>query len=324
MSILAGDQVEQGQYFSYPGRRLRHVADRVPRGGRRPAAGAATASPGWRARSRTDIDRPLRPRPVLRPGRRPCGEGRLREPPLLYSSRLGLAGRRARRSGSPATSVRDRLLSPAARRRGRERRPELRLALDRPVKYRGRAMAITESVDPHTDDRVDDEARVLALCEQLLAERSAPRDADPVEFLGRQFDLGLAWVHFPEGHGGLGLSPKLQKIVNETLGRAGAPRAGALQPHRLRHGRAHGRHPRQRGAEAALPAPAVHQRGDLVPALLRARAPAPTSPACRPGRSATATSGSSTARRCGPPWPTSPGGGCSSPAPTPTPRSTRA
>jgi alkylation response protein AidB-like acyl-CoA dehydrogenase len=88
-------------------------------------------------------------------------------------------------------------------------------------------MAITESV--RSDARPDDEARVLELCERLLAERP-PGETSSVEFLGHQFDLGLAWVHFPEGHGGLGLSPKLQKPVNETLARAGAPRAGGLNP----------------------------------------------------------------------------------------------
>ena len=30
----------------------------------------------------------------------------------------------------------------------------------------------------------------------------------PSTFLGAQYDLGLAWVHFPEGFGGLGLSPE--------------------------------------------------------------------------------------------------------------------
>jgi alkylation response protein AidB-like acyl-CoA dehydrogenase len=74
-----------------------------------------------------------------------------------------------------------------------------------------------------------DEARVLALCEQLLAELP-PRQNHPVTFLGRQYDLGLAWVHFPEGYGGLGLSPKLQKLVNETLWRAGAPHAASRNP----------------------------------------------------------------------------------------------
>jgi alkylation response protein AidB-like acyl-CoA dehydrogenase len=74
-----------------------------------------------------------------------------------------------------------------------------------------------------------DEARVLGLVQQLLDELP-PAASDPTTFLGRQFDLGLAWVHFPEGHGGLGLAPGLQKTINETLARAGAPRAGAMNP----------------------------------------------------------------------------------------------
>jgi alkylation response protein AidB-like acyl-CoA dehydrogenase len=88
-------------------------------------------------------------------------------------------------------------------------------------------MAMTEAA--RSDARSDDEVRVLELCESLLADMP-PAATDPVDFLGRQFDLGLAWVHFPEGDGGLGLSPKLQKLINETLGRAGAPRPGGLNP----------------------------------------------------------------------------------------------
>jgi alkylation response protein AidB-like acyl-CoA dehydrogenase len=67
-----------------------------------------------------------------------------------------------------------------------------------------------------------DEDEILALCHQLL-EELPPKQTDPATFLGRQFDLGLAWVHFSEGNGGLGKSPRLQKLVNETLVGAGAP-----------------------------------------------------------------------------------------------------
>src|SRR5581483_10817963 len=42
------------------------------------------------------------------------------------------------------------------------------------------------------------------------------------EFRGLQYDLGLAWVHFPEGRGGLGLPPKLQARVDSRLREAGA------------------------------------------------------------------------------------------------------
>jgi alkylation response protein AidB-like acyl-CoA dehydrogenase len=67
-----------------------------------------------------------------------------------------------------------------------------------------------------------DEETVLALCAQLL-EELPPKQTDPVTFLGRQFDLGLGWVHFPVGQGGLGLEPRLQRTINETLIPAGAP-----------------------------------------------------------------------------------------------------
>ena len=43
--------------------------------------------------------------------------------------------------------------------------------------------------------------RVEAALERLFAE-SDP--ADEVAFWGAQYDLGLAWVHFPVGYGGLG------------------------------------------------------------------------------------------------------------------------
>ena len=37
------------------------------------------------------------------------------------------------------------------------------------------------------------------------------------EFCGKQFDLGLAWVQFPEGSGGLGINPKYQLMVTNRL-----------------------------------------------------------------------------------------------------------
>jgi alkylation response protein AidB-like acyl-CoA dehydrogenase len=74
-----------------------------------------------------------------------------------------------------------------------------------------------------------DEAHVRELCEKLLADLD-PKAVPAPEFLGRQFDLGLAWVHFPEGSGGLELSPKLQKVINEILLPAGAPHPYGRNP----------------------------------------------------------------------------------------------
>ncbi len=44
-----------------------------------------------------------------------------------------------------------------------------------------------------------------------------------MEFAGARFDAGLAWVWFPEGSGGLGVSPDLQGIVEREMRRVGAP-----------------------------------------------------------------------------------------------------
>src|SRR3954451_551434 len=74
-----------------------------------------------------------------------------------------------------------------------------------------------------------DEQTVLDKIEKLLAEHD-PKTTDAVTFLGAQFDAGLAWVHFSEGNGGLGLSPKLQKTINERLAAAGAPVAYYRNP----------------------------------------------------------------------------------------------
>jgi alkylation response protein AidB-like acyl-CoA dehydrogenase len=67
-----------------------------------------------------------------------------------------------------------------------------------------------------------DEQRVNELCDDLLAKLD-PKSTPAAEFLGAQYDLGLAWVHFAEGSGGLGLSPKLQNTINAKLFAAGAP-----------------------------------------------------------------------------------------------------
>ncbi len=48
--------------------------------------------------------------------------------------------------------------------------------------------------------------------DRLLAEHDPGGDRH--EFMGAQFDLGLAWVHFPEGEGGFGIAPQLQDVVD--------------------------------------------------------------------------------------------------------------
>jgi flavin reductase (DIM6/NTAB) family NADH-FMN oxidoreductase RutF len=108
VSILAGDQVDVGQYFSYPGRKFRYIADEyldeLP-GSRLPVVRNCIAWLRCEVFERTMMaDHELFFARVVE-----VGPGRLKEPPLLYSSRLGwrVTGDKAR---EPGTSVRDALL----------------------------------------------------------------------------------------------------------------------------------------------------------------------------------------------------------------------
>ncbi|MFF5991801.1 acyl-CoA dehydrogenase family protein [Prauserella flavalba] len=56
----------------------------------------------------------------------------------------------------------------------------------------------------------------------LLAEHD-PATTDRLEFLRARFDAGLAWVHYPEGLGGLNAPRELQSVVDAELASAGAP-----------------------------------------------------------------------------------------------------
>jgi flavin reductase (DIM6/NTAB) family NADH-FMN oxidoreductase RutF len=113
VSILAGDQIVAGQYFSYPGHKLRYVADELlapwpddPDGP--PVVPDAIA---W-LRCATFQRMALADHELFFARVIAVVPGRLREPPLLYSSRLGwrITGDRAR---EPGVSVRDQLLARA-------------------------------------------------------------------------------------------------------------------------------------------------------------------------------------------------------------------
>ena len=52
---------------------------------------------------------------------------------------------------------------------------------------------------------------------RALVAKVDPDRVDMHTFRGAQFDAGLALVNFPEGHGGLGLNPRMQAIVNDEL-----------------------------------------------------------------------------------------------------------
>ncbi len=57
---------------------------------------------------------------------------------------------------------------------------------------------------------------------RLLADHD-PTTSDRLDFLRARYDAGLAWVHFPQGLGGLDLPRELQGVVDAELAKAGAP-----------------------------------------------------------------------------------------------------
>jgi alkylation response protein AidB-like acyl-CoA dehydrogenase len=71
------------------------------------------------------------------------------------------------------------------------------------------------------DDFGDLDARV-----QALLDEHDPATTEPRDFLGAQYDAGLAWVYLPLGFGGLDLPRTAQDRVNAKLAAAGAPVGG--------------------------------------------------------------------------------------------------
>jgi flavin reductase (DIM6/NTAB) family NADH-FMN oxidoreductase RutF len=113
VSLLAGDQVDAGQYFSYPGRRFHHIAEEFLElsGDGQPFV---PDSLGWlscevlEVRDRWESGEPI-DHHLFFARVTAVTAGRLRQAPLLYSSRLGwrVSGERAREAGR---SIRDELL----------------------------------------------------------------------------------------------------------------------------------------------------------------------------------------------------------------------
>jgi alkylation response protein AidB-like acyl-CoA dehydrogenase len=64
-----------------------------------------------------------------------------------------------------------------------------------------------------------------ALAERVRAFLAShdPAQLGKQDFLNARFDAGLAWVHYPEGLGGLGVSRTLQGVVDAGFAAAGAP-----------------------------------------------------------------------------------------------------
>src|SRR3984957_11914770 len=79
-------------------------------------------------------------------------------------------------------------------------------------------MSVTDNAS-ETGAAADLRAAVRSFC----AEHD-PAATSRAAFLSARFDAGLAAVHYPVGHGGLGLPRTLQPVADEEVARVGGPR----------------------------------------------------------------------------------------------------
>lgn len=111
VSILAADQIAEGQYFSYPGRKFQRIAEEYLTAWPGDPTGPCVVpnSIAW-LRCRIFRIMEMEDHHLVFARVDEVVPGRLKEPPLLYSSRLGwrVTGDRAR---EPGRSIRDELLA---------------------------------------------------------------------------------------------------------------------------------------------------------------------------------------------------------------------
>jgi alkylation response protein AidB-like acyl-CoA dehydrogenase len=65
-------------------------------------------------------------------------------------------------------------------------------------------------------------ADIQAKVKEFLAAHD-PKETPRLDFLRARYDAGLAWVHYPEGRGGLGAPRALQTVTDKAFAAAGAP-----------------------------------------------------------------------------------------------------
>jgi alkylation response protein AidB-like acyl-CoA dehydrogenase len=75
--------------------------------------------------------------------------------------------------------------------------------------------------EPAVSDTVTTERETVTAAIDALFDAAPPAETDERTFWGAQFDHGLAWVQFPEGLGGLGISPRWQSEIDRRIVEAG-------------------------------------------------------------------------------------------------------
>ena len=133
---------------------------------------------------------------------------------VIRGTRGDLQEADTRGPGRPAGRRGGRSLLPGRRGRGLRLRPG-HLRGGWPVPFLVRRRARNDTV-LNTPEMLRERVRAF------LAEHD-PQEMPKQDFLNARFGAGLAWVHYPEGLGGLGVSRTLQSVVDAEFAAAGAP-----------------------------------------------------------------------------------------------------
>jgi alkylation response protein AidB-like acyl-CoA dehydrogenase len=82
---------------------------------------------------------------------------------------------------------------------------------------------MSQTTTPDAGPSAGPDAQLVEDRLRQLFDEHPPATTEPPEFWGAQYDLGLAWVDFPEGLGGLGLSPNLRELIDRRMRETDAP-----------------------------------------------------------------------------------------------------
>ena len=137
---------------------------------------------------------------------------------------------------------------------------------------------------------------VLALVEDVLA-RHPPATTPARDFLLARYEAGLAWVWFPPGYGGLGLPPELQTVADRAVAEAGGANTTVGSVGYMMTASALVTYGADQLKRRFLPT--IPTNDEVWCQLFSEPGAGSDLAASRHRRSATATSGSSTVRRCG-------------------------
>ena len=259
-SLLAADQIVEGQYFSYPGRKFEYVAgeylEEWPE-----RAGGPPIVPNSIAWLRCEIFRQMT----------------MEDHELLFARVVDVIPGTAEGSAAallePARLAGHRRQGPRAWRQHPRSTPRTGRCVTRLNVTLGTGRGEATIVVDHDRDRHDRTDRRRTACgrSRRRPARHVPTRVDgPDDVPRRAIRPGARLGALPGGARRPRSEPEAAEVGQRTDLRRRRAERDVSKPDRARHVRSDRRGVGERRAEVAVPATAVHRRGDLVPAVLGA------------------------------------------------------